>query len=295
MRGTKVGEFYDAQRVFDVVVWGAPQVRRNIDAVRMMPIATPGGGYVPLASVADVDVAATPNEITREGGSRRVDVTCNVRGRDPGGVARDIEARLAGIGFEQGYHSEVLGEYRARQESRSRLLLLSAFALAGILLILYIDFGRARLTALVFLTLPFALIGGVASAFLSGGVLSLGSLVGFVTVLGIAARNGIMLVSHFRHLEEQEGMPLGRELVLRGAEERLAPILMTALVTGLALLPIVLGGDRPGYEIEHPMAVEILGGLFTSTLLNLFLLPALHLRFVATQAARQIGSGDAPG
>ena len=132
---------------------------------------------------------------------------------------------------------------------------------------------------MVALTLPFALIGGVAAAFLSGGVLSLGSLVGFVTVLGIAARNGIMLVSHYRHLEDVEGMPFGPELVERGAEERLAPILMTALATGLALVPIVVGGSRSGQEVEHPMAVVILGGLVTSTVLNLFLLPALYHRY----------------
>ena len=130
---------------------------------------------------------------------------------------------------------------------------------------LHVDFGSVRMVALVALTIPFALIGGVASVFLTGGVLSLGSLVGFVTVLGIAARNGIMLISHYRHLEQEEGVPFGRELVMRGAEERLAPILMTALVTGLALVPIVLGGDRSGHEIEHPMAVVILGGLVTST------------------------------
>ncbi len=136
-----------------------------------------------------------------------------------------------------------------------------------------------RLTALVFLTLPFALVGAIAAAFLTGGVLSLGSLVGLVTVIGIAARNGIMLVSHYRHMQHEEGVPFGRELVLRGAEERLAPILMTALATGLALVPIALSGDKAGHEIEHPMAVVILGGLVTSTLLNLFLLPPLYLRF----------------
>jgi Cu/Ag efflux pump CusA len=138
-----------------------------------------------------------------------------------------------------------------------------------------------RLATLVFAALPFALVGGVAAVVGSGGVLSLGSLVGFVTVLGIAARNGIMLVSHCRHLETEEGMPFGRALVLRGAEERLVPIVMTALVTTLALVPIVVGGDRPGHEIEHPMAIVILGGLISSTLLNLLLMPALVLRFGA--------------
>ena len=207
------------------------------------------------------------------------DVTCNVRGRDLGAVARDIEAALAGVQFDAGYHPEVLGEYAARAASQQRLVALGAVSLVCILLVLYVDFESLRMVALVALTIPFALIGGVASVFLTGGVLSLGWLVGFVTVLGIAARNGIMLISHYRHLEQQEQVPFGRELVIRGAEERLSPILMTALVTSLALVPIVLGGDRSGHEIEHPMAVVIIGGLVTSTVLNLFLLPSIYLRY----------------
>ena len=158
-------------------------------------------------------------------------------------------------------------------------MLLSAFSIIGILVLLHVDFQSIRLVTMVALTLPFALIGGVAAAFLSGGVLSIGSLVGFVTVLGIAARNGIMLVSHYRHLEQEEGMDFGIPLVLRGAEERLAPILMTASCAGLALLPLVIAGNVPGHEIEFPMAVVILGGLTTSTLLNLFLLPVLYAAF----------------
>ena len=279
LRGTKVGEVFDAQKIFDVVVWGAPDVRSDVFALRRMPVELPAGGYTPLASVADVRVTPTPNEITREGGSRRIDVTCNVRGRDLGAVARDIEAALAGVQFDAGYHPEVLGEYAARAASQQRLLALGAVSLVCILLVLYVDFESLRMVALVALTIPFALIGGVASVFLTGGVLSLGSLVGFVTVLGIAARNGIMLISHYRHLEQQEQVPFGRELVIRGAEERLSPILMTALVTSLALVPIVLGGDRSGHEIEHPMAVVIIGGLVTSTVLNLFLLPSIYLRY----------------
>ena len=279
LRGVKVGEVFDAQKIFDVVVWGAPEMRSDIFALRRMPVELPGGGYTPLASVADVRVAPTPNEITREGGSRRIDITCNVRGRDLGSVARDISAALARVQFDAGYHPEVLGEYAARAESQRRLLALGAVSLLCILLVLHVDFGSVRMVALVALTIPFALIGGVASVFLTGAVLSLGSLVGFVTVLGIAARNGIMLISHYRHLEHEEQVPFGRELVIRGAEERLAPILMTALVTSLALVPIVWAGDRSGHEIEHPMAVVILGGLVTSTILNLFLLPAIYLRY----------------
>ena len=279
VRGTKVGEVFDAQKVFDVVVWGTPDVRNDLFTLRRLPIELPAGGYSPLASVAEVRVAPTPNEITREGGSRRIDITSNVRGRDLGAVARDIESALAGVRFDAGYHPEVLGEYAARAASQRRLLALGAISLLCILLVLHVDFGSVRMVGLVALTIPFALIGGVASVVLTGGVLSLGSLVGFVTVLGIAARNGIMLISHYRHLEHEEGVPFGPALVSRGAEERLSPILMTALVTSLALVPIILGGDRSGHEIEHPMAVVILGGLVTSTILNVFLLPAIYLRY----------------
>ena len=152
-------------------------------------------------------------------------------------------------------------------------------SLVGIFGLLYLDFRSLRQALLLFATLPFALLGGVIGTLLSGGVLSLGSLVGFVSVLGIAARNGIMLVSHYRHLESEEGEAFGLPLILRGAEERLAPIMMTAAVTALALVPIAFGGVKPGQEIEHPMAAVILGGLVTSTVLNLFLLPVLYWKF----------------
>jgi Cu/Ag efflux pump CusA len=229
--------------------------------------------------VADLQIAPAPNEIKRESASRRLDVTCNVAGRDLGSVAREIEERVRALPFDRGYHPEFLGEYAAREQSRRRLFTLSALSLLGILLLLHVDFRSWRIALLVFLTIPFALVGGVIGAVLQGGVLSLGSLVGFVTVLGIAARNGIMLVSHYRHLEHEEHEPFGLALVMRGARERLVPILMTALCTGLALVPLVIGGNRPGHEIEYPMAAVILGGLATSTILNLFLLPPIYLAF----------------
>ncbi|HVX61068.1 MAG TPA: efflux RND transporter permease subunit [Pirellulales bacterium] len=319
IRGTKVGEVYYDQKSFAVVVWGKPELRSDLLALRRLPIdlpqvgtsasatgsnppagaASPGSvnptppmssaaslssaavanGYVPLGDIAFVETVPTPNEVMRESVSRRIDVTCNVQGRDLGSVAREIEERVKQLKFDRGYHPEFLGEYAERQASRRRLFALAAMSLVGILLILHVDFQSWRLTLLVLLTIPFALVGGVFAAALAGGVLSLGSLVGFVTVLGIAARNGIMLVSHYRHLETDEGEAFGPGLVMRGSEERLAPILMTALTTGLALVPLVAGGNLPGHEIEYPMAVVILGGLATSTLLNLFLLPPIYLAF----------------
>ncbi|MGI8843123.1 MAG: efflux RND transporter permease subunit, partial [Gemmatimonadaceae bacterium] len=257
VKGRVVGEFYEEQKIFEVAVWGAPHVRSDLPALQRLMLDAPAGGHVPLGDVADVLISPVPNEITREGGSRRIDVTANVRDRDLGGVAEDVETALAGLSFPRGYHPELLGEFQERQESTRRLWGMAVLSMIAIFLILHADFQSFRTATLVFFTLPFALIGGVAAALLTGGVLSLGSLVGFVTVLGIAARNGIMMISHFRHLEVEEGVPFGRALVLRGAEERLSPILMTALTTGLALLAIVIGGSRPGHEIEHPMAVVI--------------------------------------
>ncbi|RLT04614.1 MAG: efflux RND transporter permease subunit, partial [Planctomycetota bacterium] len=279
LRGSKVGEVYEGQKRFDVVVWGVPRLRTDLTALRELALQAPSGALIRLGDVADVSVIPMPNEIKRESASRRLDITCNVGDRDLGAVAAEIEAKVRKLPFDREYRPEFLGEFAARQESLQRLAGLAGLALVGIVLLLYVDFQSWRLTLLVALTIPFALIGGVVGVQFSSGVLSLGSLVGFVTVLGIAARNGIMLVSHYRHLQEFEGEPFGLPLVLRGAEERLAPILMTALATGLALLPLVINGNRPGHEIEYPLAVVILGGLCSSTLLNLFVLPPLYLRF----------------
>lgn len=280
IRGTQVGEIFEGQKIFRVVVWGDESVRRDVDSVKRLLIDTPSGAQVPLSHVADVVVEPAPNAIKRIASSRKLDVICNVEGRDLGSVAREIEERVLNeVEFRQEYHPEFLGEYAEAQASRQRLLGLTIFSLIGILLLLHSDFQDVRTVLLIFLTLPFALVGGVVGAFLSGGIISLGSLIGFVTVLGVAARNGIMLMDHYRHLQREEGVPFGFELVVRGAEERLAPILMTALTTGLALVPLLATGNKPGQEIEYPMAFVILGGLVTSTLLNLLVLPPLFARF----------------
>ncbi|MBL9095881.1 MAG: efflux RND transporter permease subunit [Alphaproteobacteria bacterium] len=286
VQGERVGQIYHDQRVLNVAVWGVERVRHDVEALRQLPIETPTGARVPLGDVADVVIMPTPNEIKREGGSRRIDVTLNVKdGSDLGSVAREVKARVQKLTFSRGDHPEFLGEYQALQDSRTRLLSLSVLSMLGVLLLLYVEFQSARLMLLIAASLPFALIGGVAGVVMSGGILSLGSLVGFVTVLGIAARNGIMLISHYRHLEREEGMPFGPALIMRGATERLAPILMTASCASLALLPIVLAANAPGHEIEAPMAAVILGGLVTSTLLTLVLLPTLYAAFGRSAAA----------
>ena len=277
---TKVGEIYRDQRAFDVAVWGEPRVRNSVHALRDLMIQAPvTGAPVRLGDIANIEIAPAPNEVKRENGQRRLDVTMNVAGADLGTVAQAVDAAVAKVPFATGYHPQVLGEYAALKESRSRLWSIGALCLVGILLLVWMEFRSRRITALVAVSLPFALVGGVMAVALTGGVLSLGSLVGFVTVIGIAARNGIMLLSHYQHLERHEGMTFGRELVLRGAEERLVPILMTAACAGLALVPLIVAGNAPGHEIEHPMAIVILGGLISSTALNLLLLPALYARY----------------
>ena len=281
VNGTQVGEVFEEQKVFRVVVWGDESIRRDVDALRRMMIDTPSGAQVALGDVADITVEPAPNVITREGASRKIDVYCNVEGRDLASVATEIEAAVKSqVNFGQGYHPEFLGEYAEASAARQRLFMLSGFSIAGIFLLLYADFQALRPAFLVFLTLPFALVGGLAGTFLCGGVISLGSLIGFVTVLGVSARNGILMVDHFRHLEQEEGVEFGSSLIVRGSSERLAPVLMTALTTGLALVPIVIGGNIPGQEIEYPMAFVILGGLTTATLLNLFVIPTLYFRLM---------------
>src|SRR5262249_27217445 len=282
LNGAKVGEVHLDQKIFEVVVQAHPDVRASWSDLRRLEIDLPNGqGTVPLEAVAELRQVNAPNTVRHDKASRCIDVACNVSGGDLGGVVQEIQKRLEAV-HKPGYHIEFLGEYQARSENQRQLLGLSLVALVGIALVLYMDFRSLRLMLLVMLTLPFALIGGVAAAYATGGVLSLGSLVGFITVLGIAARNGIMLVSHYRHLQLQEGVTFGRELILRGAEERVATILMTALAAGLGLLPLAISGNKPGYEVEYPMAVVILGGLFTSTLLNLLVLPVLYEHFGKT-------------
>jgi Cu/Ag efflux pump CusA len=275
----EVGDIFKDGAAYDVHVWSTPVSRDSISDVQNMLIDTPSGGRVPLEDVAEVGLVPVPNEIHRESVSRSIDISANVEGRDLGSVVRDFEERLGEVDFPTGYHAEMLGEFTERQAAQRRLLSYASLSVMGILLILVTSFGSWRLATLAFVTLPMALVGGVLAAFFGGGIISLGSLVGFFTVLGIVARNGIMMVSHYKHLEEHEGMTFGPELVVRGSKERLAPILMTALTTGLALVPLVMSGEIPGQEIEYPMAIVILGGLITTTLLNLLVLPSLYLRF----------------
>ena len=279
MAGEEVGDIFRDGKAYDVQVWSKPEIRHSLSDIRELLIDTPDGGHVRLADVAEVAIKPTPNAIEREAGTRKIDVGANVRDRDLGAVIGDVEDRLDAVEFPLGYSFELLGEFAERQSATQRLRGYAMAAAVGVLLLLVLAFRNWRLGLMAFLALPMALIGGLIGAYLGGGVISLGSLVGFFTVLGIVARNGIMLITHCQHLEREEGERFGPALVLRGATERLSPILMTALATALALVPLALAGDLPGHEIEYPMAVVILGGLVTATLLNLFIVPLMYLRF----------------
>jgi Cu/Ag efflux pump CusA len=275
----EVSDLWYAGQAYDVRVWSIPSARHSVTAVENLPIDSPGGRKIALKQVADLRLAPTPNSIERELQSRRIDVGANIDGRDLTSVVSEVEKRIAGVELPRGYSAEVLGESTELNAAQDRLMLFGIAAAIAIFLLLQAAFKSLRLAALTFLLLPMALVGGVLAVKLGDGILSLGSLVGFLTVFGIAARNGILMISHFQHLERDEGEPFGPALVLRGAKERLAPILMTACAAGFALVPLAVAGSIPGHEIEHPMAIVILGGLVTSTLLNLFVLPSLYLRF----------------
>lgn len=274
----EVGDLFAGGRAYDVHVTSIPSARDSVSDVEQMWIDTPGGDRVRLERVADVRMGPTPNAIHREQQSRYIDVGANVSGRDLASVMDDIDDRLDTTVLPEGYHFKVLGESTELKAAQSRLGWFGLAVAVIILLLLQAALRSFRLAVLTFILLPTALVGGALAVWLTGGILSLGSLVGFLTVFGIAARNGILMVSHFQRLEK-EGHEFGPELVLRGAGERLAPIMMTAAATSLALVPLAVAGSIPGHEIEHPMAIVILGGLVTSTLLNLFLLPSLYHRF----------------
>jgi Cu/Ag efflux pump CusA len=270
----------EANRTTAVTVTLVPEARARPEDLRALPVVSESGRLVEVGQVADI-ARTTGRSLIMHVGTRRVQtVTANVSGGDTEGVTRRVEDRLAsGIGLPRGVYAEVGGTATAQREARRELLLNSLLAGAGIIMLLWLAFGERRRLVLVLTNLPFALVGGVLAVSATGGVLSLGSLVGFVTLFGIATRNAVMLVSHYDHLVGQEGMPWGPETAARGALERLGPILMTALVTGLGLLPRAIGSGDPGREIEGPMAIVILGGLATSTVLTLFVLPTLALRF----------------
>jgi CzcA family heavy metal efflux pump len=278
VQGHHVTQILEGRNVVDVVLRIGGDEAWTLDSLGDLPVHTSSGAKVPLKSLAAVERVTGPNAISREGVERKIVVMSNVAGRDVASVVGDIRAKVDPL-LPPGYRVEYGGQFEAAEGAGRLLALLGVGVVLGIGLLLHMAFGRIRDALLVMVNLPLALIGGVAGVYLSGGTLSIASIIGFITVFGIATRNGIMLVSHIRHLREKEGVADFREAVTRGALERLAPILMTALAAGLALIPLALGGGKPGNEIQTPMAIVVLSGLLSSMLLNMLVVPALYLRF----------------
>jgi Cu/Ag efflux pump CusA len=279
LQGILVGSVFQKQKVFDVVVQGTPSVRRDADAVRNLLIDRPGGGYVRLGQVADVRIAETPSVISRDAVSRHVDVVASVSGRDLGAVASDIRDRLASASFPLEYHAQVLERTTADEIGERRVLGAVIAALIGMFLLVQAGFQSWRLAALLFVSLPFALVGGVAAAMIDGAQLSLGAWMGLLAVFALAVRGGMLLFRHFQDLEAGGQEPIGVPLVERGARDRLMPTLTTAVALAAVALPTIALGGRPGLEIVAPMAAVVLGGMVTTVLLITTLLPALYLRF----------------
>jgi len=277
--GEQVGQIYEGNQVFPVSVILDPEQRQSVADISSLPIRSPQGNYVPLRQLADVYESSGRYMIAHIGARRVQSVTCNVAGGDIAGFVNRARRRMAGLALPPSVYVEFSGTAEEQARSQRDLLVHSALAGLGIILLLSIVMQNYRNLLLVLANLPFALVGGIFIALATGGNLSLGSLVGFVTLFGITLRNSIMLISHYEHLVREEGMEWNWATALRGASERLSPIIMTALVTGLGLLPLALGSGAPGREIEGPMAIIILGGLATSTALNLLVLPTLALRY----------------
>jgi Cu/Ag efflux pump CusA len=277
--GAVVGRIFDRSTAFDLVVKFGAASQADFDRLGALPIDTPTGP-VPIRTLADVRRELGPNLIQRENVQRRIIVSANVAGRDLGGVVEDMRTEVAqAVPMPAGYRVEYGGQFESEQSASRRLLVLGTGIVIGVFMLLVLAFGRPRDALLIMLNLPLALIGGVVGVFLAGGVLSIASTIGFITLFGIATRNGIMLLSHIQHLMKQEGVTDFRAAVERGAHERLIPILMTALATALALVPLAFGGDKAGSEIQTPMAIVILCGLMTSTLLNMVVVPTMYLRY----------------
>jgi len=278
--GTTVGRIFDRSTAFDLVVKFDPSSQADFTRLGDLPVDTANGGPVPIRLLADVRREQGPNMVLRENVQRRIVISANVAGRDLGSVVDDMRrAVVRDVRMPAGYRVEYGGQFESQQTATRRLMVLGVGVIAGLFMLLVLAFGRPRDAILIMVNLPLALIGGVAGVFLAGGVLSVASMIGFITLFGIATRNGIMLVSHIRHLMEHEGVSNFREAVERGARERLIPILMTAAAAGLALIPLALGGGKSGSEIQTPMAIVILCGLASSTLLNMVVVPAMYLRY----------------
>ena len=282
--GLVVTKIVQGQASFDLVVRYDPVVKSNLDTIRATLVTTPTGAQLPLSALADIQNDRGPYFINRENVQRKIVVMANVAGRDLNSVVEEMQVKVAReVQLPTGYHIEFGGQFESAAEASRILLLVGSAVVVGVFLLLFVAFHSVRDAFLVMINLPLSIIGGVVGVYLAGGVVTIASIIGFITLFGIATRNGVMMISHIHHLVEHDEVKDVHEAVKRGAEERLVPILMTALAAGMALVPLALSGGQPGSEIQAPMAVVILCGLLSSTVLNMFVVPALYLRFGAVR------------
>ena len=273
-KGETVSQIIQGQRQYDLVVRIDPTLVKTVESFGNLKLRTPSGAFIPLKQVADVSFGFGPNTINRENVSRRIVIQCNVQNRDLGNFIAEVEKEIeAHVDIPEEYYLTYGGQFESQQRAQKRILIQTCFVFIGIFILLYLAMGSIRLSILVILNLPLALIGGVVSVFLTGGVLSIPSMVGFILLFGIAVRNGIILVSHINALRS-EGLSL-YDAVVKGASERISPVLMTALTTGLGMLPLALAHGS-GAELQKPLAIVISGGMITATFLTLLVLPALY-------------------
>ncbi|MEJ7625227.1 MAG: efflux RND transporter permease subunit [Ferruginibacter sp.] len=278
--GKVVSQVIDGQQNFDLILRVDDSIRTNIDQVKTTPIATSGGAMIPLDQVATVELESSINAVNHENTQRRIVVSANVQGRDLGSTVEEMRSVVEkNLKLPQGYYIAWGGQFESQQSATRLITLLSIFSFAGIFLVLYSHFRSWQLALQIMLNIPLALVGSVIAVILTGGVFSIATLVGFITLTGIASRNGIMMISHYIHLVEKEGEQFSDEMIIRGSQERLVPVLMTALVAALALIPLTMDPTAPGKEILYPVATVILGGLISSTLLDIIVTPVVFKRF----------------
>jgi Cu/Ag efflux pump CusA len=294
LNGRTVSTILEGSRTFDLVVRMDDEYRADVSAIERMVIDLPGGGRVPLLAVARIYDGAGPNTISHERTKRRITIRGNTTDRDLGSVVADIQAAVKQkVKLPEGYFIEYGGQFEAQQEATRLISLLSLVSLAGVFLVLFTQFPSTRIVLQIMLALPTAFVGGAVALWLTNQTLTVAGMVGFISLGGIAARNGILLVAHYLHLMKEEGEEFTEAMILRGSLERLAPVLMTALTAGIGLVPLVLGGQQPGKEILYPVATVILGGLITSTICEYVVHPGLFWRFSGSAAKRLATSSNA--
>lgn len=277
--GKVTGKIYEGQKSFDILLRTNDRERSNLQAIRNTQISTPDGQLIPLYQIADIELTSTVNQIMHENTQRRMVISANVQDRDLGSTVAEIKEKISKMQLPTGYFVVYSGLIESQESATSLIGFLALFSLVGIFLVLYSHFKSTRLTLQIMLNVPLALIGSVVAVFLTGGTFSVATLVGFITLAGIASRNGIMMISHYIHLVEHEGDIFGKPMIIRGSLERLVPVLMTALVAALALIPLTLDPQAAGKEILYPVATVILGGLISSTLLDIIVTPVVFYTF----------------